>query len=129
MSVKITGILSLLAASGALLGASAPSAQAQFYPPEEISIQEAFSEAITFESGDYFRNRSIGRQFEFIFGWGGIGRASFIENEIARDSAIVDILYREFAEQQIDGVPVRTQDLENPYQNSLRTGVPTPEFY
>jgi hypothetical protein len=46
--------------------------------------------------------------------------AAFPENEIARDAKLVNILYTDAMKQQSSLPPVRTRDLPNPFDTSLR---------
>jgi hypothetical protein len=83
------------------------------------NVQELFQNAITYESGNFFTNRSLNSQLQLIFGTGPIGRSSFPENEITRDTALVHILYEDFLRQQAQDPPIRTRDLDNPYDTSV----------
>lgn len=86
------------------------------------TVGNLFQEAITYESGDFFRNLSVGEQLQVILGVGG-SRAkdisAFPENQIARDTLLVDTLYQDYLDQQA-GVAIRTRNLKNPYNTSLR---------
>lgn len=91
---------------------------------EYESVPQLFQEAVNYESGNFFRNQSLGAGLKSIFGVAEpIERSSFPENEISRDARLVDIFYQDYM-QQIGGNPIRTRDLENPYT----TSVGSPEF-
>lgn len=89
------------------------------HPLTYQNVQELFQNAITYESGNFFTNRSLNSQLQLIFGTGPIGRSNFPENEITRDTALVDILYEDFLRQQAQDPPIRTRDLDNPYDTSV----------
>lgn len=83
-------------------------------------IPEAFDDALTEESGNFFENRGFGRQIDFMFGLGSFTRPSFLENEVIRDLNRVHNLYLYTLEQQASSGPIiRTPDLANPYNSSL----------
>ena len=84
-------------------------------PIEFETIPEAFQRGITFSSQDSFSTTaSIGRQFDFIFGFAG-----FPDAELGRDSYIFDSMYHETWYRQYSlGPLMRTPDLPNPYNNS-----------
>ena len=83
------------------------------------SVQDLFQKAITYESGNFFTNRSQQAQVQFILGVGESEQSGFPENELNRDTNLVHILYQDYLEQQAGGKPIRTRDLENPYDRSL----------
>ena len=86
------------------------------------NIGDLFQKAITYESGNFFDNRSIGEQFQLILGIGGVknnGLSSFPENEITRDALLLHTIYEDYLEQQAGGDSIRTRDLENPFNTSL----------
>lgn len=82
------------------------------------TIPEAFERGITFSSQDaYSTTATFGRQFDFIFGIAG-----FPDAELSRDGSIVDSMYNETLYRQYSlGPLIRTPDLPNPYNSSLRT--------
>ncbi|MDR9405107.1 MAG: hypothetical protein RI580_16930 [Halothece sp. Uz-M2-17] len=85
-------------------------------------VDDLFQQAITYESGNFFDNRSIAQQFQLIFGIGGVksgGLSSFPENEIVRDAQLLDTLYKDYLQQQTGGGAIRTRDLPNPYTTSV----------
>jgi hypothetical protein len=82
------------------------------------TIPEAFDNGITYSSQDAFSTTfTIGRQIDFLTGLTG-----FPEVEINRDAAIVHSMYVDVLRQQYSNGPIlRTPDLTNPYNSSLRT--------
>ena len=127
MSTKFTRLLSGFLCSAAAIGTASV---AVARPISTLGISEttdAFEDAFQFESGDYFENRGLLRQFDFIFGLGSDLRlrGTYPENEQERDAERVHILYNDLLNQQLTTQPVvRTRDLVSPYQHSLREGVP-----
>lgn len=86
------------------------------------SVAETFNRAFSRNDPTFFRNRSIKRQIDLIFGPGTLRRNSYPENEIRRDAELIDILYRDVLNQQVNSDPViRTLDLPNPYNTTIRT--------
>jgi len=86
------------------------------------SIGDLLQKAITYESGDFLSNRSIGEQFQLILGIGGVksdGLSSFPENEISRDTVLLHTIYEDYLDQQAGEEGIRTRDLENPFNTSL----------
>ncbi|AFZ42697.1 hypothetical protein PCC7418_0468 [Halothece sp. PCC 7418] len=86
------------------------------------NLGDFFVKAITYESGNFFTNRSISEQFQLIFGIGGVkgnGLSSFPENELVRDTQLLDTIYKDYLQQQAGGDAIRTRDLANPYTTSL----------
>lgn len=86
-------------------------------PIEFITIPEAFERGITFSSQDaYSTTATIGRQFDFLFGFAG-----FAEVEINRDGSIVNSIYDETMYRQYSlGPLIRTPDLPNPFSGRLQ---------
>ncbi|MFP4134701.1 MAG: hypothetical protein ACLFTJ_11175 [Halothece sp.] len=94
-------------------------------PIEYETVPQLFQEAVNYESGNFFRNQSLGGRLKLIFGVAEpLERSSFPENEIIRDAQLVDIFYQDYMQQQMGDAPIRTRDLENPYT----TSVGSPEF-
>ncbi len=111
-----SSVVALAAASSFI----APTAIAQtqelsgFEPIRIETLPEAFERAFFENSGDFYRNRLVGSQIEFIIG-------PYPENQLAQDGRLVNLIYRDALEQQGSGDPVlRTPDLANPYNTSLR---------
>lgn len=87
---------------------------------ETDSIAEAFNRAYFYNDPEFFRNTSVKRQIDTIFGPGSVIRNSFPENEINRDGRLVHELYKTVLEQQTSkGQVFRTPDLPNPYSTSI----------
>lgn len=111
--IKLQSIGALVLAA-AIAGCFAPPAQANEASPENIS--ESITRAFFNQSGDIYHNRSILRQATFLFG------LSYPENEYTSDAAAVQKLYKQGMYQQGgSGKVVRTEDLPNPFNSSLRT--------
>ncbi|MEM8638898.1 MAG: hypothetical protein AAGG51_08815 [Cyanobacteria bacterium P01_G01_bin.54] len=87
-------------------------------PVEFQTIPDAFVRGLTFSSQDaYSTTATIGRQFDFLFGFAG-----FPDSELSRDGSIVNSIYDETMYRQYSlGPLIRTPDLRNPYDSSLRT--------
>ena len=119
MSMRLTHLLTTSLALAVTSSAFATSVMAQDVV-ELQPIPEAFDDALTEESGDFFENRSFIRQVEYMFGLGSFTRPSFLENELVRDFNRVHNLYLYTLEEQVSSGPIiRTPDLVNPYNESL----------
>lgn len=99
-------------------------------PPHRLeTIPEAFNRAFFQESGDFYHNRKIQRQISYIIGPGLPWGAGFPDLEIERDSERITKLYREVLELQVSSDPViRTPDLPNPFNSSVRLMSAPPRF-
>ena len=118
MNMRLMGAIA--GCIGALIGSSLP-AMAQQTNPRPVTLRtwpEAFNRGITFSSQDTFSTTfTIGRQIDFLF-----GPLGFPEVEINRDASIVNGIYQDLMMQQYSSGPIlRTPDLPNPYNSSLRT--------
>lgn len=92
------------------------------------SLPEAFEDAFYSNDRNFFENRSLYRQINWILGQGSIVRNGFPENEIARDGAAVHAIYEiGLALQNTSDPLLRTPDLPNPYETSLLL-LPSVEF-
>ncbi|MDJ0897976.1 MAG: serine/threonine protein kinase [Xenococcus sp. MO_188.B8] len=81
-----------------------------------VSVQQVFTDAFFRHSGNAFRNDGYIDQLNNIFGFN-----RFPEIQISKDGELVDILYQDSLKQQAErGVPMKTRDLGNPYDTSLR---------
>ena len=95
----------------------ASNAMAQTPPHTRLeTIPGIFDRAFHDDSGNFFYNNSAFGQIETFLGWG------FPENEIAHDAEIVHSIYQSVLKQQSENDPIiRTLDLQNPFNSSLRT--------
>ncbi len=120
MSIQFTKLSSILLIT-ATSSLFAISAQAQTQPEnleriEPLSTLEVFEKAYFEHTGDAFQNDSILGQLNTIFGF-----KQFPEKQIALDGKLVDTLYRDVMKTQSqNGAPMKTRDLNNPYDTSLQ---------
>lgn len=118
---SLPSVLVLIAAAtgfpcAAIAQTASRTAEETSYP----TIKEVFNQAFFENDPDFFRNRSLGRQIDWILGPGSLLRNSFPENEISRDAELVNRLYQDVLEQQVSNGPViRTRDLPNPYETTI----------
>jgi hypothetical protein len=121
MGVRLKGFLALLTLSGAVI-ALTQTAIAQdtgAEPNNVVTLREAFTRAYYSHDGNYYQNRTLGRQLDWILGAGTGFENGFTDNEISADGDSVDRLYRNAFRQQVGSDPViRTPDLANPYDTS-----------
>ena len=118
---KLLSALFVAAASSVLaFAATAQTNTARFQPIRIETIPETFNRAFFNESGDFYTNRSTGRQIDFLIGPGLPGNAAFPEIEIERDAALINTIYTSAIYQQgATGPVLRTPDLPNPYNTSV----------
>lgn len=124
MGLKFKNIIGVLvvviAATGFQSAAMAQSSLVARLRGSNETLSETVNRAFFRNDPEFFRNRSLKRQVEFIFGVGSLGRNSFLESEIVRDANLIDIVYQDALEQQASSDPIiRTSDLPNPYETSV----------
>ncbi len=100
-----------LAAKAQPLSSSTPS-------PNE-STADTIERAYFKNDPTFFRDQSIPRQFNKIFGVGTVIKNSYPENEQRRDTELADTIYKDALRQQSGGKTMRTRDLPNPYNSSI----------
>ncbi|KOP27318.1 hypothetical protein AMR41_04755 [Hapalosiphon sp. MRB220] len=94
--------------------------KAQTSNNDYITPNEAFERAYFKNSPDFFSSITSQSDVNDIFGLGSFSRNTFPENQIARDSELIHILYRDVLYQQVSNDPyLRSPDLPNPYNTSL----------
>jgi len=80
-----------------------------------LSIPETIDRAFFEHDRDAYQNQTIGRQFESYL-------IDYTENEIERDGELVNVVLRDLLRQQaLDSPPIRTVDLNSPFDSSLMT--------
>jgi hypothetical protein len=111
----VGGLCILMAASLGLPSVAVAETEAYNYQtPTEI-----FERAFFQNDPNFYRNNSLKRELDWMFG-PGILKNSFVENEIARDAELVNIVYRDVMQQQVGNDPyIRTRDLPSPYTTSV----------
>ncbi|NET74051.1 MAG: hypothetical protein F6K62_24885, partial [Sphaerospermopsis sp. SIO1G2] len=84
------------------------------------SIPSIFDKAFYNSNSDFYGNRTLQRNVDFLFGPGRKFGTTFPENEVARDGQLVNIVYKDMIKQQSQNdAYLRTPDLPNPYSSSL----------
>lgn len=122
MPISLRNFSSLVVLVAAIGFQSTAIAQPTRVIPQQANetLAETFTRAFFKNDPDFFRNRSFKRQLDWILGPGSVIRNSFPENEITRDAAQINTLYRTALEQQASNdPPIRTRDLPNPYESSI----------
>jgi hypothetical protein len=77
-------------------------------------IPQEFNDAFFGNSRNFYGSQALGGQLKFLFG-------PFVENSIARDGRAINKVYQEVLYKQINAGPIiRTVDLPNPFQYSVR---------
>ena len=123
--MRLTKLLSafvLTTASSLLASAAMAEPDSSRYEPIRlIPLDEAFNRAFFRDSGNFYQNRTLQGQFEYMFGPGVPGRAGFPDLKIERDAERVNKLYMYALDQQASSDPIlRTPDLPNPFNTTLR---------
>jgi hypothetical protein len=110
MSIKFTRLSKVLVIA-AIASLFAIDVKAEMKP-----LDEAFKDAYHKRGKDAFKESNIFGQLNTIFGFKG-----FPEQNIAADGKAVDRLYQQsLAQQTSSGEYLATQDLESPYNTSLK---------
>ncbi|MBR8829339.1 MAG: hypothetical protein DSM107014_15810 [Gomphosphaeria aponina SAG 52.96 = DSM 107014] len=121
MSIRFTKLIVVLVVSAVLSAEAQAAPEPINSPTRRESIPEVFDRAFFYESGTGFDAITIGSQLNFLFGWGSFPEGSFPENTITRDGERVHQLYLEQLFKQTGNSPnLRTRDLENPFDSSIR---------
>lgn len=129
MLIQLRMLLSSLVVVATCTGlASSVMAQTELSDSEPIrpaTVSETFNRAFFNSSGDLYFNRTIPRQINYILGFGSFGSATFPDLELEQDAELINTIYNDVLDQQVSSDPViRTPDLPNPFNSSLR-GLPT----
>ena len=116
--------LNLKALSGlVVLAASISFSQIAAAEPEMSNYQipnQIFDRAFSTNYPDFYENKGLWREINWLLGPGSIFKNSFPEHEIERDAKLLNILYKDVLKQQVSSDPyIRTPDLPNPYNSSL----------
>ncbi len=117
MGMNLTHLAGATLSLMAIAAVTSTAAQAQdVSTAAPQTIPDAMEELLSGSSGDFFRNRSLGRQAANMFGLG------FRDREILRDG---DTVAQEFDAlmrlQNTQDPTIRVPDLANPYTASLLT--------
>ncbi|HEY9704280.1 MAG TPA: hypothetical protein V6C58_17645, partial [Allocoleopsis sp.] len=124
MTMQISKLISatLVLTTTMLTGGNAI-AQTLTSPPTQLeTIPQLVDRAFFQDSGDYYHNRSIKRQFQLIFGTDTKLGAAFPELEIERDGKLLNVLYHDLLFQQTSTDPyLRTVDIPSPFNTSIRS--------
>lgn len=117
MGIKLThlaGISVSLLATAAITSPSAKAQTAEVNVPE--TIPDAAERLLSESSGEFFENRTFGRQAANMFGLG------FRDRELLRDGETVGREFNALMRLQNTSDPtIRVPDLANPYTASLLT--------
>lgn len=106
---KLSSIL-LIAVTSSLFAS-----QAKAEEPTHLSVAEAFENAYFKNAGNSYQNSGFIGQLNTILGFQG-----FPERQISADGKAVDTIYKNAIENQSQvGSPLKTRDLNNPYNTSL----------
>lgn len=120
MKINLQGLSGLLMILATTTFPVVALAQMQTENENYESIPNSIDQAFFNSNPNFYGNRTLQRQVDFLFGPGRKFGTTFPENEIARDGELVNIMYRDILEQQSQNDPyLRTPDLPNPYNSSL----------
>ncbi|WP_017293712.1 hypothetical protein [Geminocystis herdmanii] len=96
-----------------------PEVETVEYRPMNMSrlVNEAFST----HSGNFFEGASLAGQIDTILGMRSFPQGSFPENNITNDALLLNVIMYDYFRQLKEGDPtIRTEDLPNPFDTSLR---------
>lgn len=112
---SLSSVLVIMVAATGFHAAAIAQPTSSTQPKADETLAETFEQTFFANDPTFFRNRSLGRQLNWMFGFNG-----FTENEINRDAAQVHDLFRSSLKQQTASDPaIRTRDLPNPYETSI----------
>jgi len=115
MDIKLTHLAGATLSLLAVAAVSASEARAQSVEAPQ-TIPDAMEEILSDQSGNFYTNRSFGRQLGNIFGFG------FRDREVLADSANLSREFDALMRYQNTSDPtIRVPDLANPYTASLLT--------
>ena len=115
----LSGLLMLMAITVSFTSTAVAETETETETYNYQTPNEVFERAFFKNDPNFYGNKTLRRELDFILG-AGLGKNSFIENEIARDGKLVNILYRDILQQQVGNDPyIRTRDLPNPYSSLL----------
>ena len=87
---------------------------------QPTNLSEVFNRAFFNDSGDFYDAITIGSQLNLLLGFKSFPEGSYPENEIADDAQLLNYLLQDALAQQVQSAPpLRTPDLENPFDTSL----------
>lgn len=112
--VRISGVLIVMAAATGFQGVAIAQQTSGTQPIDE-TLADTFERTFFNNDPNFFRNRSLGRQLNWMFGVNG-----FAENEINRDATeLHDLLRTSLKRQNSSDRVIRTRDLPNPFNSSI----------
>ena len=87
---------------------------------QPTNLSDVFNRAFFKNSGDFYDAITIGSQLNSLLGFRSFPEGSYPENEIADDAQLLNYLLQDALAQQVRSAPpLRTPDLENPFDTSL----------
>lgn len=126
VSFKRIGLQSLVSLFCFTAGSTtifASSTLAQQVNRQAETVPEAAERIVVSNSGNFFKDLTLGSQLDLIFGFGSLVSGTFPENEIAEDGRLFAVFYNDVLKQQASTTPlIRTPDLNSPFNSSLLTG-------
>lgn len=118
---KFLSILVLVATTTTVVSTKAIANDTNTQKTTVETLPEIFERAFYNQSGNIYQNTTPPRQLEFIFGPYRGGTPAYPEIELLRDAKLINTIYNDALVQQNSSDPVlRTLDLPNPYETSLR---------
>ncbi len=125
MAMRLARVFSLAVVAAAIpllaTPAMADKDESDFQPIRVETIPDTFVRGFFNDSGDFYINRSLFRQANYMFGFGMVGKAGFPDLEIERDAKTINVIYNDVLDQQVSSDPlIRTPDLPNPFNSSIR---------
>ena len=116
-SIKLITILAVTAASSIF----ASGALAQVPEHSRETIPEVFERGYFHGLGKTWQQYNLGGQLNFMFGWSAFPQGSFPENQIMRQARILETLFRDQFQQQVESDPIlRSRDLSSPFNTSIQ---------
>lgn len=106
--------------SSAQMNNSEPSGEVEAINPP-MTVDRLVNQTFWANSGDFFEQASIPGQMNTMFGWRRFPQGSFPENNITEDGLLLSAILHDYFRQLQQREPnIRTRDLANPFDTSLR---------
>lgn len=123
--ITILGLTSIsiitIANSHKLMAQTPPVSLDIITPVSVVGLSELMTEAYNQNTGTVFEQSTIDGQLNFLFGWRTFLQGSYSENNINRDSELMNVIQKDYFKQLTQNEPnIRTRDIPNPFESSIQ---------
>lgn len=90
-------------------------------PGSPINLNELMNQAFWQNTGNFFEQAAIPGQLNFLFGWKDFPEGSFSDNDVTKDSLLINTIMKDYFKQLTEREPtIRTKDIPNPFDTSIQ---------